>query len=639
MTKRVNSEILNKRPKRLTTRKSNETSKLLKKNSLRNNEYYDFQKVQDDLYEKSKKGKTFNHLIEIIKSNENIMLALRNIKANKGSHTAGTNNHTIAYWENKPIEEYLQYIKARINYFIPMTVKRVEIPKDNGKTRPLGIPTIEDRLIQQAIKQVLEPICEANFHPHSYGFRPNRKTENAVSYFIKKVNLDHCYFVVDIDIKGFFDNVNHSKLLKQIWTMGIRDKNLISIISKMLKAEVKGYGKQYKGTPQGGILSPLLSNIVLNELDWWIESQWSEMPTNYKYVTTNKQGMDKSKKYRALRKSKLKEMYIVRYADDFKILCKDNKTADKIYKAVKLWLKDRLKLDISSEKSQVTNLKKRSSEFLGFTFKAFPKRNKYIIQSHIYEKAKKKIQRSLAEAIVELKKHPTVQTVGLYNSKVMGIQNYYQIATMVNIDLAKIAYLLSRKLKNHIKSIESKTGYISKLYLKRYKNNYKIHFVAEIALFPLQDIQTKTPLNFSQEVCNYTAMGRKKIHNIAYVNTHILKQLMIYPDYGQSALFNDNRISLYAGQCGKCALTKEILKFGDMEVHHITPKEYGGTDKYQNLVYLTKEAHNLIHYGEISINQSVELKNLLMSLNDSALKKLQEYRNLAKNNEIKYILN
>ena len=234
------------------------------------------QSVLDELYAQSKQGKTFKELFELIVDDRNLELAYRNVKSNSGCNTPGVNGHTMKYWESKATAEYLNYMKKRLANYFPHKVKRVEIPKPNGKTRPLGIPTIEDRLIQQAIKQILGPICEAKFYEHSYGFRPNRGTSHAIAEFNRIVDTMKMYYVVSIDIKGFFDNVNHAKLKRQIWTMGIQDKRVISIISKMLEAEIPGIGKPQKGTPQGGILSPLLANIVLNELDHWIASQWRD---------------------------------------------------------------------------------------------------------------------------------------------------------------------------------------------------------------------------------------------------------------------------------------------------------------------------------------------------------------------------
>src|SRR5699024_2004340 len=165
----------------------------------------------------------------------------------------------------------------------------------------------------------------AKFNENSHGFRPNRSTEHAIAQCCRLMQIQHLHYVVDIDIQGFFDNVCHSKLIKQLWQLGVRDKKLLCIINEMLSANiVMPTGEVItptKGTPQGGILSPLLSNVVLNELDWWITSQWEAMPTHYPYKQgTNKQGTTiKSHTYRALRQSNLKEIYIVRYADDFKI--------------------------------------------------------------------------------------------------------------------------------------------------------------------------------------------------------------------------------------------------------------------------------------------------------------------------------
>lgn len=619
--------------------KNNET-KTLKKQSLRNNEYYGTQASIDRLYEQSQKGYNFKHLMSLITSEDNLMLAFRNIKANKGSYTPGVNKTTIETWAEKSPDQYLKYIRARLRNYQPMPVRRVEIPKQNGKTRPLGIPTIEDRLIQQSIKQILEPICEAKFFKHSYGFRPNRSTEHAVAYFVKKINLDSCRYVVDVDIKGFFDNVNHGKLLKQIWTMGIRDKKLISIISAMLKAPINQNGKlidNTKGTPQGGILSPLLSNIVLNELDWWITSQWLTFnDTTKMFKTYLSLGIkNNSKAYSKMRKTNLKEVYIVRYADDFKILCKNKDDAYRIFYATKQWLKDRLKLDISPEKSGITDIRKHQSEFLGFKFKAFPKRNKYVIQSHMSEKAIEKSRQNLSKKIEIMGKQPSVSNVGKYNSAILGIQNYYKIATMVNIDLSKVAYSLSKKLKNRIRSVENKTGLVGDLYKSRFKNNYKKHFVAGIVLFPLADIQTKPPMAF-QNLCQYTKEGRAKIHGkLAYINPQILKYLMITPADGTSLLFHDNRISLYAAQKGLSGITKEPLTIGNMEVHHIIPKSKGGKDNYQNLIFLTKQEHHLIHYAPPYGWTADEQKLFNKILQDEGqFRSLNKYRKKANNVEL-----
>jgi len=250
--------------------------KLLSEENLRHSEYYGMQETFDTLYAESKNGKVHMDLMPMILSRENILLAYRNIKANAGSKTPGTDKLTIGDIGRLAPDE----VVATVRYIVsgsphgyrPKPVRRKDIPKpyDPTKTRPLGIPCIWDRLVQQCCKQIMEPICEAKFSNNSFGFRPNRSAEHAIAAAEKHMQLSKLHYVIEFDIKGFFDNVNHSKLIRQIWSLGIHDKHLIFVLKRMLSAPIKMLNGDMqfpsKGTPQGGIISPLLANIVLKSL-------------------------------------------------------------------------------------------------------------------------------------------------------------------------------------------------------------------------------------------------------------------------------------------------------------------------------------------------------------------------------------
>lgn len=602
------------------------TTKLKKKQKLRNNEYYDLQKEFDELYAKSKENKNFTNLMELITCEQNILLAYRNIKKNKGSKTRGTNKSTIVDVGKSEPEKLINYVRNRLANYKPNSVRRVEIPKANGKTRPLGIPTIEDRLIQQCIKQVIEPICEAKFHKHSYGFRPNRSTHHAMARLMQLTNRHDFQYVVDIDIKGFFDNVNHAKLLKQIWSMGIHDKNLLCIISKMLKAEIVGEGIPKKGVPQGGLCSPLFGNIVLNEFDWWISSQWETHPSRKEYSND-------SNRLRALRDSNLKQVFIVRYADDFKLLCKNRETAVKIFEASKQWLNTRLGLEVSPEKSKIVNLKRHYSEFLGIKLKLWKKGNKYVIQSHMTEKSINNCKEKLKKKILDLQNENSVESVYNYNLTVLGMQNYYSMATVVNRDFNRIAFDVQRTLLLRTRKIASAKGNKSQAYIKYYgQYNRKMIFIQGIALFPIPSICTRALKSFKQETCNYTEEGRRIIHNnLKSISENTLYHLMNNPEKEKSAEFNDNRISLYVGQNGKCFVSGEYLRIGQMEVHHIKPISQSGTDEYKNLVFVTADIHKLIH-----ATKSETIAKYLNNLSNCIINfsRLNKFRVLVGNNEI-----
>jgi group II intron reverse transcriptase/maturase len=562
--------------------------------------------------------------MNLILDKNNIELAYRNIKNNKGSNTAGVDGLTIKDISELDNETLYTTIVNRLKNFIPNKVRRVEIPKPNGKTRPLGIPTIEDRIIQQSIKQILEPIAEAKFYNHSYGFRPLRGADDAMAraYFLSQINNLH--YVVDIDIKGFFDNINHGKLLKQLWNMGIRDKTLINIVSKMLKAEIEGIGIPTKGTPQGGILSPLLANINLNELDHWIASQWHNIPTKHQYANANK--------YRALKESNLKEVFIVRYADDFKLFCRTYEDAEKIFEATKLWLRERLDLEISPEKSKIVKLKKQYSEFLGIKFKVVKKgkkkknkTDKFVITSKMTEKAIEKTTKDIKTEIKKIRNGKS--NIQKLNSIVRGKHNYYSMATNISKDFGKIAFLNNRTIEKKLNAIRlTSDNKVPKYIQEHYGGSKQLRVVNKTIMIPIGFIQWRIVVGHHQKTM-FVKSERELIHK--HIEDIEIKRIMNYmmdnPIENRNIEYNDNRLSLYIAQKGKCFVTGKLLEIDEIHCHHKKQKAKGGGDEYKNLVILHKDVHRLLHAK--NENKIYELTNEL-KLDDNQAKKLLKLKSM-----------
>jgi group II intron reverse transcriptase/maturase len=330
-------------------------------------------------------------LLERIVSGSNLNEAFKRVKANKGSHGI----------DGMGVDELLQYLKENgeklrqsilTGKYRPNPVRRVEIPKDNGKKRNLGIPTVVDRVIQQAIAQVLTPIYERQFSENSFGFRPKRSAHDAIRR--SRENIQEGYkYVVDMDLEKYFDTVNQSKLV-EVLSRTVKDGRVISLIHKFLKAGVvvkQKFEETEVGVPQGGNLSPILSNIMLNELDKELESRGHRF---------------------------------VRYADDLLIFCKSRKSAERTLANILPYIEEKLFLRVNREKTVVDEA--RRVKFLGFSFYSYKEETRVRIHPKSIVKMKTKV------------KELTSRSNGMGNEDramklrqyITGWVNYFKIADM-----------------------------------------------------------------------------------------------------------------------------------------------------------------------------------------------------------------
>lgn len=596
--------------------------------------YHEDHQVYDKLYSDSKNNKSFQNLIKIIISEENIIKAFHNLK--KTSNRPGVDSKDMSYLENLDIEKVFKIISSKANDYKPKAIIKESIIKIDGTKRVIGIPSILDKLFEQCIKQVLEPICEAKFYNHSYGLRPTRHVEDAIgrTYFLMQKNkLPN---VVSFDLNDFVENVNQNMLVKQLWNLKIRDKKLISIIKAMFKAEIIEHGKRYtlgSGIFQCGILCPLFINVSLNELDWWISSQWETLPTkkNYQRIRPDKNNcIDDSNRVTELKRTtNLKEVHIVRFGESFRIFCRNYKDSKSIEIATIEWLKIRLGIDNDFIAVKNINLKTQRMEFLGFEMRLHKKSNKYVVQSHISEYRLGEIKKQLKNQISDIKTSKTnksfYEKINEYNAIVIGIHNFYKYATDVSIDLRKTGLEIDKILYNRLKnsfSIE-KSGKIdtNSGIIKRYAESKQIRYINERPIIPISFIKTKPPLSRNQKMTPFSEEGRKLLEG-RINNNSIVKHLLSQPLYEKSAELVDSEISNFYKQKGFCYVTEKQLTIENMHCHHKKPKNQGGTDDKENIVLITKEIHILVHATNIeTIN-----KYMYLISNEKQLKRLNKPR-------------
>lgn len=329
-------------------------------------------------------------LLNELLSDDNLKIAKQRIKKNKGaSGIDGMEVKELDEYLSKHLEEIKEQIRNK--KYSPKPVKRVEIPKPDGGVRNLGVPTVVDRFVQQAIAQVLTPLYEPKFSESSYGFRPNRCCEMAILKALEFMN-DGYQWVVDIDLEKFFDNVNHDKMISLIMK-DVKCGEIVSLINKFLKSGIMiddEYKESVIGTPQGGNLSPLLSNIMLNQLDKELEA-------------------------RGLR--------FTRYADDCIILVGSSKAADRVMKNVSIFIESKLGLKVNMTKSKVS--KPNDIKYLGFGF--FMDKNDGLWKAKPHAKSVEKLKLKLKKLTSRRWSISLDERLEKIKKTIVGWTNYYKI--------------------------------------------------------------------------------------------------------------------------------------------------------------------------------------------------------------------
>lgn len=372
-------------------------------------------------------------LMEQILSKENLNAAYLQVVRNKGA--AGVDGMTVeelgAYLsENgESIREQLRTRKYK-----PQPVRRVEIPKPDGGVRNLGVPTVVDRFVQQAVAQVLTPIFEEQFHDHSYGFRPNRCAQQAVLKALEMMNDGHSW-IVDIDLAKFFDTVDHDKLMT-IFGRTIKDGDVISVVRKFLASGVMiddEYEDTIVGTPQGGNISPLMANIMLNELDKELEAR----------------GLD-----------------FVRYADDLIIMVGSRQAADRVMKSVTRFIEEKLGLKVNAEKSKVDKPKGIKYLGFGFYFDSFAK----VYKAKPHPKAVAKFKAQMKKLTGRSWGVSNSYKVFKLNQLIRGWVNYFRIGSMKSLCErldSNIRFRLRMCIWKHWKTAQNRAENLIKLGISR----------------------------------------------------------------------------------------------------------------------------------------------------------------------------
>lgn len=616
---------------------------------------YNFQCILDQLFEQSLERKSFTDLLGYILSEENILLAYQNVWSQLGKTGSDFRKQewgTIGGMSMDQVRNTLEFIlKGSVHGYRPKPTRLKEIRRPDGSARKICIPEIWDRLVQQCILQIIEPICEARFSNNSYGYRSNRCAEHAIAETHRLMQRSHMRYIIECEVGELSACISHAKLIRQIWALGIRDRTLIFILKRILRSPVRMPDGRVvmneTGIIQGGILGPVFLNIALNELDQWIDSQWQEHPVIHAFkCPVNSQGVRiKSNAYSAMRKTNLKEMYIIRYGEHIRIFCRKHWDAVRTGYAVEKWLRRRMKLSPSAIHIKIVDTHCRYMKFLGFKLKLFKRGTKWVVKSHVDDDRIRGIYRTLKRQFAKIpharNKHHATSLIRRYNISVLAIQHYYDIATDVSIDFRKVQYLINIVAKGRLHANRKNKGLLvrngrmlSEFEKKRYGCSTALRYYKRSGepVYPIGYANPRPPLSKKRSVCSYTPEGRRQLSVKNKVHLDLLIALMKRTVRQESLEYNANRIALYSAQKGKCGITNRVFReSAEIHCHHIIPRKFGGSDKAENLILVLDSVHRLIHMVS-NTTAAEEMNNL--RLTKPMLKKINKLREAAGNQPV-----
>ncbi len=368
----------------------------------------------------------FSNLYDLLHWDCWMHISAERVLARQGSQTDGVDNVTRAAFK-RDYERHMTALldQLRRRTYEPQPVRRVYIPKHDGKKRPLGIPALRDRIVQEALRAILDPIYESDFYRHSYGFRKGRRTMDAIAVLMPLFNssIKH-YYVIEGDLQSYFDTVHHRTLMKLL-RRRLKDRALLDLLWKFLKSGVMEGGlfsHTDSGVPQGGVISPLLANVYLNEFDKWAAAQWDLDPNAR----------------RGRRRAGLGNYKMVRYADDFVVVGNGTKAEVKATKqAIQQFLETKLHLTLSEEKTVITHVND-GFDFLGFHIQRKPVNGRWAVHLRPTAKAKERVKRKLNDLTSRnwtwMDEHTRLTTL---NAIVRGWAEYYRYTSFLR-DIGEI---------------------------------------------------------------------------------------------------------------------------------------------------------------------------------------------------------